>query len=224
MIQLEAPPADRKCTLCKSASGAYRCKDCFQQAFYCTSCCLSTHHRLPFHRIQHFNGHYFERHDLNQLGLVIDIRTHIGECLPPSGAPGRHSHQYEDSESDWEDDDATADCHQSENVPATQTSTTSRNMIIVTSTGIFKRSIRWCNCANVPEPHIQLLRARLFPATFMSPNTAFTFEVLDHFRLDALECNTAALNFMSKLIRITNEVFPSTVPVSELSSCYFKHQ
>jgi CxC2 like cysteine cluster associated with KDZ transposases len=221
MIQLEAPPADRKCTLCKSASGAYRCKDCFQQAFYCTSCCLSAHDRLPFHRIQHFNGQFFERYDLNQLGLVVDIRTHIGECVPTSGsggtAPGSHSHLYDDSESDWEDDDATADWNRSDDVRATRTSTTSKVLTIVTSTGIFKRSTRWCTCANVPDPHIQLLRARLFPATFISPSTVFTFEVLDHFRLDALECNTAAMNFMSKLIRITNEVFPSTVPVSQLS-------
>jgi hypothetical protein len=60
---------------------------------------------------------------------------------------------------------------------------------------------------------VQLLRAKLFPASFIHPETAFTFDVLDHFRIDALECKTAAMNFMSKIARISNEAFPATVPV-----------
>jgi CxC2 like cysteine cluster associated with KDZ transposases len=88
-------------------------------------------------------------------------------------------------------------------------------MIIVSSTGIFRRSIKWCHCAKSPEAFIKLLlRAKLFPASFKNPKTAFTFEVLDHFHVDALECKMAAMNFMSKLRRITNEAFPSLVPVS----------
>ena len=43
---------------------------------------------------------------------------------------------------------------------------------------------------------------------------AFTFEVLDHFHIDAMECKTAALNFYNKLRRLTNNVFPTTAPVS----------
>jgi hypothetical protein len=83
----------------------------------------------------------------------------------------------------------------------------------ISSTGIFRRSIYWCTCPNAPERHIQLLRARLFPATFINPKTAFTFKVLDHFRLDALECRTSAMNFMNKLCRKTNEIFLGSVPV-----------
>ena len=57
------------------------------------------------------------------------------------------------------------------------------------------------------------MRAKLFPASMIRPETAFTFEVLDHFHLDALECKTAAMNFMSKIVRISNEAFPGNVPV-----------
>src|SRR6202050_1550371 len=89
------------------------------------------------------------------------------------------------------------------------------NLVIVTSTSIFTRSVRWCHCAKSPDQYVQLLLcAKLFPASFKNPKTAFTFEVLDHFRVDALECKTMAMNFMSKLVQITNEVFPSQVPVS----------
>ena len=52
----------------------------------------------------------------------------------------------------------------------------------------------------------------IFLASFQRPAMAFTFEVLDHFRLDALECKTAAMNFMSKIARISNEAFPDDVP------------
>jgi hypothetical protein len=62
---------------------------------------------------------------------------------------------------------------------------------------------------------VQLVRAKLFPASFKHPETAFTFEVLDHFHIDALECKTAAMNFMSKIVRISNEAFPGKVPVRQ---------
>lgn len=89
------------------------------------------------------------------------------------------------------------------------------DLTIVSSTGIFTRSVRWCTCTKSPDQRVELLlRAKLFPASFKNPKTAFTFEVLDHFQIDALECKTAAMNFMSKLGRITNEAFPSRVPVS----------
>ena len=101
-------------------------------------------------------------------------------------------------------------------LPSTQRGDTTRSdLTIVWSTGIFTRSVQWCTCTKSPDQCVQLLlHAKLFPATFKNPKTVFTFEVLDHFWIDALECKTAAMNFMSKLGRITNEAFPSQVPVS----------
>jgi hypothetical protein len=102
---------------------------------------------------------------------------------------------------------------------STSTSGSRSTLVIVASTGIFRRSVQWCHCAKSPAQYTQLLlRAKLFPASFKNPKTAFTFEVLDHFRVDALECKTAAMNFMSKIRRITDEAFPSRVPVSYPSS------
>lgn len=216
LIRLEAPPQDRRCTLCNKPGGAYRCRDCYHPSFYCTSCCLSTHAEEPYHRIQRFNGEYFERYDLDKLGVLIDIRPHSGECVyNKAGVSGLHG-TYNDN---WDsDDDETfgqeSDVFQSiPNVNTPHQSIGTRRMVIVSSTGICNRSVRFCTCTNASDKHIQLLRFRLYPATSHTPTTAFTFEVLDHFRLDALECNTAALGFMSKLTRMTNEVFPSTVPV-----------
>jgi hypothetical protein len=113
-------------------------------------------------------------------------------------------------------DDHLPDGHQPSGSSGSTTHFGSRSkLIIVSSTGIFKRSIRWCHCAKSGDQYVELLlRAKLFPASFKNPKTAFTFEVLDHFRLDALDCNTSAMNFMNKISRITDEVFPSRVPVS----------
>lgn len=112
------------------------------------------------------------------------------------------------SDEDDDDDDILLDHASGEQIPVKS------NLIIVSSTGIFKRWVIWCRCPNATKPYIQLLRAKLFPASFKRPSTAFTFDVLDHFRIDALECKTAAMNFISKLVRISNEAFPADVPVS----------
>ncbi|KAI6105150.1 hypothetical protein EDD16DRAFT_1695749 [Pisolithus croceorrhizus] len=53
---------------------------------------------------------------------------------------------------------------------------------------------------------------RLFPASISKPKTAFTFDVLDHFLIDALECKTSAMSFYQKLRMFTNNAFPERVP------------
>lgn len=124
-----------------------------------------------------------------------------------------HESDHNLSEDDGDEDDGDDDDELPAFFPSGRNRSPKSNLIIVSSTGIFKRSVKWCRCPNSPEPYIQLLRANLFPASFFQPETAFTFDVLDHFRIDALECKTAAMNFMSKIVRISNEAFPSEVPV-----------
>jgi hypothetical protein len=214
LIRHEAPLRNRSCYRCSGAQATHRCRDCFTSYILCGSCCLSAHLTLPFHRIQRFNGQYFENADLDDLGLVLNLCQHPGDCIPIT--PNTEEALRPDSDLSEEDD-----------IPVYQPSThgptdhrssitdhpTRSNLIVVSSMGIFKRSVKWCQCADSPERYVQLLRAKLFPASFKRPSTAFTFEVLDHFRIDALECHTAAMNFMSKIARITNEAFPDRVPV-----------
>ncbi|KAI6016300.1 hypothetical protein BKA83DRAFT_4128925 [Pisolithus microcarpus] len=59
-------------------------------------------------------------------------------------------------------------------------------------------------------------RQRLFPASISKPKTAFTFDVLDHFLIDALECKTSAMSFYQKLKRFTNNAFPERDRYREL--------
>ncbi|KAI6161829.1 hypothetical protein EDD17DRAFT_1480227 [Pisolithus thermaeus] len=87
-------------------------------------------------------------------------------------------------------------------------------MIIVHTEGIFTHEVSWCSCpgSDPIDLHLSLLRERLFPASISKPKTAFTFEVLNHFLIDALECKTSAMSFYQKLKRFTNNAFPDRVP------------
>ncbi|KAG2357547.1 hypothetical protein BDR07DRAFT_1297469 [Suillus spraguei] len=88
-------------------------------------------------------------------------------------------------------------------------------MTVVHLSGVFTHNMSWCHCPGSDPQHLQLLRVGLFPASSTWPRTVFTFKVLDHFLIDALECKTSARSFFEKLTRLTKNAFPDTVPVSE---------
>ena len=215
LLRQESFPSRSICSTCQQSAGMYRCRDCFGSSIWCGTCCVSTHVHLPFHRIQMWNGTFFERSDLLEQKHIINL------CHYPDDCPSIPENQMmfdpdvsDEAEELW--DDHLPDGHQPSGSSGSTTHFGSQSkLVIVSSTGIFKRSIRWCHCAKSGDQYVELLlRAKLFPASFKNPKTAFTFEVLDHFRLDALDCNTSAMNFMNKISRITDEAFPSRVPVS----------
>ena len=86
---------------------------------------------------------------------------------------------------------------------------------VINRSSIHKIGIRWCCCLDAPKCNMQLMAAGLFPATFRNPKTAFTFQVLEEFHLDNLECKTTPSQFFSCLRRLTSAEFPNTVPVSQ---------
>jgi CxC2 like cysteine cluster associated with KDZ transposases len=212
ILRHEALPSQSTCSHCGQSLGTHRCQDCFGPHLLCGPCCLSTHAHLPFHHVQMWNGHFFERLDLLTHSLSLDLRHYPDNC--PTIHSGTETDIPFDLNLSDEDNDPT-DGYQPSEAQSAMHSVSRSEIIIVSSTGICTRSVRWCHCAKSPDRFVELLlRAKLFPASFKNPKTAFTFEVLDHFRVDALECKTAAMNFMSKLRRMTNEAFPSRVPVS----------
>ncbi|KAG1870786.1 hypothetical protein F4604DRAFT_1681662 [Suillus subluteus] len=85
-------------------------------------------------------------------------------------------------------------------------------MVIIDKSGVHRLEIRCCDCPNALSPDIQMFRHGFFPASFNRPKTAFTFRVLDDFLLDNLECGTSAMNYYSKLRRMTSSMFPHLVP------------
>ncbi|KIN94167.1 hypothetical protein M404DRAFT_35316 [Pisolithus tinctorius Marx 270] len=88
----------------------------------------------------------------------------------------------------------------------------SKYLTVVDVTGVHFIAMHWCQCEAAESLQVQLLRAKLFPATFEKPSTAFTFAVLDDFVRDNLECGTSGMNYYSKLRWVTSGVFPHLVP------------
>jgi len=86
-------------------------------------------------------------------------------------------------------------------------------LVIAHSNGVFHHHIQWCAFPGSAPHHIQLFRHGLFSASVIRPKTAFTFDVLDHFYMDAMECKTAGWSFFQKLRRFTNNAAPASVPV-----------
>ncbi|KAG1722441.1 uncharacterized protein EDB91DRAFT_1240218 [Suillus paluster] len=84
-------------------------------------------------------------------------------------------------------------------------------MVIVDKSGVHHLEVRCCDCLDAMSPDIQMFRHGFFPASFNKPKTMFTFRVLDDFLLDNLECGTSAMNYYSKLWRMTSSMFPHLV-------------
>ncbi|KAG2123716.1 hypothetical protein BD769DRAFT_1628906 [Suillus cothurnatus] len=69
---------------------AYRCRDCFGTELYCQACIINRHRENPLHKIEFWNGCFFEDTTLKCLGLRIQLGHPIGErCF-------NHSRAYDD--------------------------------------------------------------------------------------------------------------------------------
>lgn len=61
------------CT-CKSGTlSKYQCKNCYLQSPCCAKCIKVIHHHLSFHQIEKWNGWYFEKTSLWQLGFMFSL-------------------------------------------------------------------------------------------------------------------------------------------------------
>jgi hypothetical protein len=101
--------------------------------------------------------------------------------------------------------------------------------VITDSAGVFQHRVMWCMCSGEPKPDqpMQLFQEQLFPATYCQPKSTFTFNVLDYFYIDVMECKTAAMIFFQKLRRLTDNAFSGNVHVHNLSNittiCYLTY-
>ncbi|KAG2095122.1 uncharacterized protein F5147DRAFT_778816 [Suillus discolor] len=151
---------------------------------------------MPFHRISQWTRRFFEGTSLTKIGLEV----HLGHAGEP--CPGLTD--------EWCDTDDEGD--QLTEGPWIPLVNDPRTTTVVDTSGLHSMMIRFCQCTGALSPDMQLFETGLFPVSFTSLKTAFTFVVLDDFLLDNLECGTSAMNYYSKLRRITSSVFPHLVP------------
>ncbi|KAI6154969.1 hypothetical protein BKA82DRAFT_4010664 [Pisolithus tinctorius] len=161
-------------------------------------------HKLrPFHRVQKWNGRFFEDFTLWLVGLVLHLGHARAPCLAGKGSWEDAASHVDD---EWED---IEESHQ----PAHLNPPDDRNYLTVVDTGgMHFCNVQYCNCPGSEDSHLQLTMAGLFLAMTKAPRTAFTFQVLDDFIRDNVECGTSAMNYYSKLQRVTSSTFPHLVP------------
>ncbi|KAG1870872.1 hypothetical protein F4604DRAFT_1583524 [Suillus subluteus] len=195
LLWREDPPSNRTCSVCPK-DGVYRCHGCMGEPLFCTHCCRTVHSCMPFHQISQWTGGFFKDTSLTKIGLEIHL-GHQGKPCP-------------EVTDDWYDTDDEGDNFaEGQWVPLVNDP---RTTMVVDTSGVHFLMIRFCQCASALGPDMQLFEIGLFPASFTSPKTAFTFAVLDDFLLDNLECGTSVMNYYSKLTRITSSIFPHLVP------------
>ncbi|KAG6849154.1 hypothetical protein H0H93_010910 [Arthromyces matolae] len=70
---------------CNNTSPAnHRCIDCVSGVPTCSQCLLTSHYHSPFHRIEKWNGLFYEKTSLKDIGLRIHLNHPPGEtCLLP---------------------------------------------------------------------------------------------------------------------------------------------
>ncbi|KAJ7247447.1 hypothetical protein B0H12DRAFT_1203221 [Mycena haematopus] len=75
------------------------------------------------------------------------------------------------------------------------------DFVIIDNHGVHRVNLDFCNCGQGGLPTVQLLRARLWPATTTNPRTAATFSVLRRYQLLSFQSKCAALEFYQSLAR-----------------------
>ncbi|KAG1733204.1 uncharacterized protein EDB91DRAFT_1251446 [Suillus paluster] len=70
--------------------------------------------------------------------------------------------------------------------------------------GIHSVTLNFCNCTTAQTHDIQLLHARLYPATTTNPRTTATFHLLDHFQMYTFESKGSAFEYYQSLSRLTD--------------------
>jgi hypothetical protein len=208
LMAAEAPPPGRLCSAC-GQDGVYKCHSCLAEPLFCTNCCRTQHMLLPFHRISQWTGCFFQETCLMKLGVEVFL-GHQGQPCP--NCPDSLNPDV----FDWYDSDdeiTNSDLPDGTAIPLIMDH---KAMTVVDKSGVHSVMIRYCLCSSALSQDTQLFQMGMFPASFNRPKTAFTFAVLDDFLLDNLECGTSAMNYYSKLRRMTSSVFPHLVPVSNI--------
>ncbi|KAJ6506688.1 hypothetical protein C8R45DRAFT_816824 [Mycena sanguinolenta] len=77
-----------KCALCDEDTPLFRCSNqgCHGLQMFCAACTVTKHSSLPTHWVEKWNGEYFERHSLYDLGLVVQLGHPAGYSCPTARA------------------------------------------------------------------------------------------------------------------------------------------
>ncbi|TEB39680.1 hypothetical protein FA13DRAFT_1784375 [Coprinellus micaceus] len=85
-------------------------------------------------------------------------------------------------------------------------------MTVAHTNGMHQVPVFSCQYDNAPTKDIQLLRSGLYPSTSKNTKMVFSIQLLMHFQLMLVDGHVSVEKYMAILCRLTNYVFPRTVP------------
>lgn len=188
MHQREASdmPED-KCGICGNLDGTprYRCRECFLQPLVCATCIVTTHCKHPLHFIERWNGRFFVRATLADVGLIIRL-GHLGDSCPsiPADKLGKVTSPV-----------TVVHIHGIQNVRIE-----------------YCRCALAPSFAQTSHP-LQLWSMQLWPSTQDRIRTAFTQQTLRHFQHLSLQSKISAYDYVNTLERLTSNAFRKDVKV-----------
>ncbi|KZP27030.1 hypothetical protein FIBSPDRAFT_731485, partial [Athelia psychrophila] len=86
------------------------------------------------------------------------------------------------------------------------------DFVIVDVNGIHQVALDYCGCDRAKGETVQLLRARLYPATVQAPKTAATFNLLELFHLLTFKAKASAFEFYNALARRSDNTGTIDIP------------
>ncbi|KAJ7839042.1 hypothetical protein B0H14DRAFT_3458992 [Mycena olivaceomarginata] len=190
-----------KCANCPRTYGhdlIYRCKDCFSDALFCQACLVSLHRDNPLHRVEAWTeSGFFQVVTLKSLGLRIQLgHGRNGTCM---GTVARLAREASAAQAAGPSSPPASPSESAGPAPLTR-----EGFCIVDVNGVHEVTVDFCSCSLAEAHDIQLLRARLYPATITNPATAATFRVLRDYHLLCFEAKASAYHYYNKLARQTN--------------------
>ncbi|GJE98768.1 CxC2 domain-containing protein [Phanerochaete sordida] len=77
-----------RCPAGQSRKPEYRCKECIGGDILCRTCCRDAHALLPLHVISRWNGRFFEKAALRDVGVVVQLgHSPSSRCSNPRPGP-----------------------------------------------------------------------------------------------------------------------------------------
>ena len=66
---------------CQSADGSLWCLSCHGEHAWCRPCAVKAHASLAFHRLQEWNGQFYDGVSLHDIGYTLNL-GHNGDSCP----------------------------------------------------------------------------------------------------------------------------------------------
>jgi len=82
----------KKCILYLQADREICCLSCIGHCGWCRTCAVKVHLSLPFHRLQNWNGQFYEVISLQDLGFTLNL-GHNEDICPLCTGKNEHSDQ-----------------------------------------------------------------------------------------------------------------------------------